>query len=296
MIYSFILLAGFAFFSCEHEHHASGYFRDLAGPRFPYNLASPSARYVLDHSLAEISGLEYYKQGILACIQDEKGHLFLFDTTARQVVREIRFAGKGDFESVAISGEQAYMLESNGILHSFRISEKDEVNSEIIKTPFTVKNNLEGMCFDASDSSLLMLCKYEAGINHMMHGRAVYRFDLKSCNLDKKPFIHITSEEFRKKLREFNLEEINHMPFKPSGIAISPVDGNYFIIASVGEILIVLNHDKEIVKMVPLPREIFAQPEGICFSPEGDLFISSEGRGAEGYILKFRKLPFDNAD
>jgi uncharacterized protein YjiK len=29
------------------------------------------------------------------------------------------------------------------------------------------------------------------------------------------------------------------------------------------------------------------QPEGICFAPEGDLYISSEGRGADGFILRF---------
>ena len=34
------------------------------------------------------------------------------------------------------------------------------------------------------------------------------------------------------------------------------------------------------------PNE-FRQPEGICFSPSGDMFISSEGQGGKGYILEF---------
>ena len=36
-----------------------------------------------------------------------------------------------------------------------------------------------------------------------------------------------------------------------------------------------------------LDEKLFRQPEGICFSPEGDMYISNEGQGGKGYILKF---------
>jgi len=53
--------------------------------------------------------------------------------------------------------------------------------------------------------------------------------------------------------------------------------------------LIILNPKGEIEDLIPLDPKIFRQPEGICFSPNGDLYISSEGKGKSGYILKFDK-------
>jgi len=39
--------------------------------------------------------------------------------------------------------------------------------------------------------------------------------------------------------------------------------------------------------MIKLSPVIFPQPEGICFSPDGKLFIASEGAGRGGTILEF---------
>ena len=48
-----------------------------------------------------------------------------------------------------------------------------------------------------------------------------------------------------------------------------------------------VNRKGKILDLQDLDTEIFSQPEGICFSPSGDLFISNEGKGRKGYILKF---------
>jgi uncharacterized protein YjiK len=288
MPYFLLIFTAFFSVSCGQNKYSSEYFRQSAGTSFPYNLGSPSARYDLEQDLHEISGLEWYKPGMLACIQDEKGFLFLLDTASGKVIRKIKFSGNGDYESIALAGDYAFILESNGNLYSFPITVNDKVDADKTITPFKSNNNMEGLCYCPADSSLIMLCKNDAGIEEKLKGMAAYKFDLRSGNLDRQPFIHISKKKFDEKLEFFHLDQINHYPFHPSGIAINPVDGNYYIIASVGKILIVLDHEKNIIKMVPLPGEILAQPEGISFSPEGDLFISSEGRGGNGYILKFR--------
>jgi hypothetical protein len=75
--------------------------------------------------------------------------------------------------------------------------------------------------------------------------------------------------------------------FKPSGIAVHPLDGEIYIISSVGKLLIILNREGKVQDVKELDPAIFRQPEGICFSPAGDMFISNEGQGGKGYILKF---------
>ena len=39
--------------------------------------------------------------------------------------------------------------------------------------------------------------------------------------------------------------------------------------------------------LIELDDKLFLQPEGICFTPSGDLYISSEGDDKKGFILKF---------
>ena len=76
--------------------------------------------------------------------------------------------------------------------------------------------------------------------------------------------------------------------FQPSGIAIHPLTGEIFIISSVGKLLIILDRYGKVLDVKELDPVIFRQPEGICFSPEGEMYISNEGQGGEGYVLKFK--------
>jgi hypothetical protein len=76
--------------------------------------------------------------------------------------------------------------------------------------------------------------------------------------------------------------------FQPSGIAIHPRSEEIYIISSVGKLLIILNREGKVLDVKEFDPAIFRQPEGICFSPEGDMYISNEGQGGKGYVLKFK--------
>jgi uncharacterized protein YjiK len=75
--------------------------------------------------------------------------------------------------------------------------------------------------------------------------------------------------------------------FQPSGIAINPISGNVFVLASVGNLLIVFSRAGEMLAMIDLKSKYHRKPEGICFSPNGTLYISHEGDGNKGTIMKF---------
>jgi uncharacterized protein YjiK len=73
----------------------------------------------------------------------------------------------------------------------------------------------------------------------------------------------------------------------PSGIAIHPTINEIFVISSKGKKLLILSPKGDKNTLIELNPKTFLQPEGICFTPNGDLCISSEGANSNGYILKF---------
>ncbi|WP_332367946.1 hypothetical protein [Spirosoma telluris] len=80
---------------------------------------------------------------------------------------------------------------------------------------------------------------------------------------------------------------IDPKTYKPSGIAVHPITGEWYILNSAGKRLLITNRQAKIIYSELLDPKQFRQPEGICFAPSGDLFIASEGDGKKGYILKF---------
>jgi uncharacterized protein YjiK len=251
-----------------------------------YNLADPKRRWDLPGELEEISGLSYYKHDQLACIQDEKGVLYLYDLTKGEIVWDAKFGGKGDYEGVEMVDETAFILRSDGEIFYFELG-SDHV--EKIETDLTDNNDAEGLGYSRSGVEFLIACKEQPGLKKedLKNCRAVYRLGLGDREIKKQDRYLIDGESYNKMLEEKGLSKKKHKPFKPSGVAVHPNTGDIFVIGTVGKMLVVMNQNEEIIDMIPLDPKIFIQPEGVAFSPEGDLFISSEGKGQRGYILKF---------
>jgi uncharacterized protein YjiK len=78
--------------------------------------------------------------------------------------------------------------------------------------------------------------------------------------------------------------------FQPSGVAVHPISGNMYVLGSVGKMLIVYSRVGEFLAMVELNPKTYAQPEGICFFPNGTLFISNEGKGNKANIVMMKMM------
>jgi len=254
-----------------------------------YDLNKPNKRWVLPKELEEISGLSYFAKNQLACIQDEDGIFYIYDLKKNEIARKDKFGKKGDYEGVEVIADTAYVLKSNGDIFFFRIEKQGVGEVRKIKTDLTHQNDTEGLGFLYGSEELLIGCKGDPGTknNDIEKGRSIYRVELAEKKFKKKPKYLIDGKSYNKMLEKKGLSKKKHRPFKPSGVAVHPKNGYIFIIGTVGKMLVVLNPDGEIDNLIPLDPKMFWQPEGICFSPNGDLYISSEGRGKNGYILKF---------
>lgn len=260
-------------------------YKDYDFEKLGYNFFAPDAKVKLHYDLEEISGLTCYKPGVLAGVQDESGRLFLINTNDGKIIRSIRFDHTGDYEGVEIIGEKAYVMESNGDLFHFEMTEGEEVKSKKENTVFNSSNDIEGLGY--IDNYLLVACKASGDTKeNNAKGKAIYRLDLKSLKVKKKEWLDfevkdlskfIEKRPYFKKVKEFD----------PSGIAIHPITKDIYII-SADKAVIIFNKNHELVEVVKLDGKLYRQAEGICFAPDGTLYISNEGEGARGEILTLK--------
>jgi len=301
-----ILLMGMLLSACTFSKKNKSYiFFKRPGYVFKYNLNNPDRLWSLPSGLAEISGLSYIDNEHLACNQDEKGNIYLFNTKNGELEKIIKFNGPGDYEAIESVGDDIWIIKSNGNLyHVKNYQKKKKFIVHEYKTAFDSRNNIEGMAYCPIKHSLLIACKGYPfiGNKHKKKAkkyRAVYEFDLKTDKLKKKPVLLISLDSIRYYKNYNTMTQIGveldsyfdnaegEVSFKPSGIAVHPLSGNIYVLASVGKALAVFDSDGNMLALIRLDRKIHKQPEGICFSPGGTLYISNEGKGGKGSIMEF---------
>ncbi|MGW8121704.1 SdiA-regulated domain-containing protein [Roseivirga echinicomitans] len=249
---------------------------------FPYNLESPTATYRLPSILEEISALSYYGPNQLATLNDEQGRVYIYDLEQIKIVQRIRFEGKGDFEGLELVGKDMYAIKSNGKLYKFNIDIEGDVES--IDSPFSSENDVEGLGYDKNSNNLLIALKGKGEIDDVkVKGKAVYGYNLTTKKFSEAPLYVLKDKDLERVLGTGKAK------FKPSGIAVHPINGDIYMIASVGSALVVLNNDGSPKNLSILKRGLFPQPEGIAFMPNGDLFISNE-EDHGGTILRFNMI------
>lgn len=289
----FLLVFWTSCFGCQYNSRptAEALFHQITDGFNQYNLKKPDAKYFLPYVLEEVSGITYYRDGVIACVQDEDGKVFFFNHKKRKVENTVRFADSGDYEGITTDGEKIYVVESNGHIYKFEPQLDGKANKlKKYKTELKKNNDVEGLAYDPITDKLFVACKGDAGLKgKKKKGRSIFYFDLDKKELEKKAAFNISKKDIKDYLetyKDFEFEE-KRINFKPSGIAIHPINGHLYIIASIGKLMIVTDRKGEIKATIPLDPRLLGQPEGICFAPNGDMFISSEGQGDKGYILKF---------
>ena len=270
---------------------------------FPFQLDKPDKLWELPKSLNEISGLSYIDKHRIACVQDEKGNIYVYNLKTKEIEQKINFGNDGDYEGIEIIENDAWILKSNGTLFKVKDYLKDaEPHVKKYATALSAKNDAEGLTYDLINNKLLIACKGHPFVDDKAgkEFKTIYSFDLKSKQLDLKPFLLIEMDTIKyyknyNTMARLGIELLAYfdtskgdVSFQPSGIAIHPVSGNIFILASVGNLLIVFSREGEMLAMIELKSKYFLKPEGICFNPEGTLYIANEGDKFEkGTILRF---------
>jgi uncharacterized protein YjiK len=231
--------------------------------------------------LREVSGISFLDNGKFACVQDEAGVIFIYDTDKKFIERQITFAAAGDYEGIALVGTTAYVVRSDG--HIFEVAnwQADVPKIQEHATQLTEAHNVEGLTYDPGNQRLLLAIKGEepGGADY----KGVYAFDLASKKLSAQPI-------FKLRLNDPLLPQGPHKSpskaWQPSEIAIHPTTGDLYLLEASNPQLFLLNPDGSIKSRFKLSDADFYKPEGIAFSPAGELYISNEGKKQAGNILR----------
>lgn len=254
----FIISCSISLLSCAQNEQSST-------PPF----SKPIKKWFLPSKLEEVSGLSWYADETLACVNDEKGKVYLYHLGQEKIIKTIEFGKNGDYEGITYRKPYFYVINSKGKLYTIH-----EETNEVSKTqlPFTIDNDIEGLChFDATH--LLVALKGNGGLNgDKTDYKGIYKVNLEDPN---------------------QVELAYQLPkgkkVSPSAVYYNSESNEVFILSHRSTHLFILNAETGAIKnQISIPRSVFEQPEGICISPDGRIFISNEqGDNLKANILQF---------
>ncbi|HET8838095.1 MAG TPA: SdiA-regulated domain-containing protein [Flavobacteriaceae bacterium] len=245
---------------------------------FPYNDENHPddieviSQWDLPQVLNEISGIAYLSENQIACVQDELGSVFIFDTNSKKIIKKIDFGEKGDYEGITIVEQTIFILRSDGSLFELTALGKGNGKAKIHASPFSKGNDFEGLTYDKRENRLLISMKESKEKNQF---RGIYAFNLETKTFEKEPVVKL----------EFPYEDEN-LKFRPSEIAWT--ENGIFLLTSKNPAII--RYENEIPKEVYfLDENQFPQPEGLTFGENGKIFLSSEGSPGKLFQIELKK-------
>jgi uncharacterized protein YjiK len=234
--------------------------------------------------LSEISGVAFYaKDSSVFAIGDEFGWLYKIPLTTGKAIRKWKFSSQGDYEDLVMVDKVFYVLQSNGNITAFTFDDHNQILTQQQQFPVS-GNEFEILYYDPHLFKLILLCK-DCEMDKKKALTAFW-FDLLYKRFDDSSSINVTAIA--------NMIGEKKIKFKPSAAAINPVTDELFIISSVNKLLVIADRKGNPKQTYPINAGLFKQPEGITFTPEGDLIISNESadRGVANLLFfKYNKKP-----
>ena len=119
MKFTLIAIISIFLISCSQENKSCG----------DFDLNQTYEQIKLPVALKEISGITFLSKNKIACVQDEKGIVFIYDIHKDKLKQSIDFAGDKDYEAIANVNDTIYVLRSNGDIYEIDNLESSEVSS-----------------------------------------------------------------------------------------------------------------------------------------------------------------------
>lgn len=247
--------------------------KDTAGPAKRSAAVEIRQKWQLPDELRKVSGIAVLDSTRIVCVHDEVGSLFIYNFGSNQIERQIPFGPVGDYEAVAVVKDAAYVACADGRLYEVDNFQSERPVTKEYGTHLTVRQNVDGLCYDAQSKMLLVAIKGKESDQQLWKG--IYCFDPQLKKMAVRPCLKIDLQDtiFGKSVLKKNAS----MMLQPSEIAVHPDSGDLYVTDAVHQQLLVTDKSANIKWLYTLPKAGFPQPEGIAFSAQGDCYISCAG-------------------
>ena len=244
----------------------------------------PLALWVMPPELREISGLVLTSTGTILAHDDEVGRIYEIDPKSGIILKRFTLNGAphGDFEAIAIAGNDIYLLQSNGKIYRFAAGgDGQQVPYAVFDTRLGRECEFEGLAFEADSSRLVMACKKAMG-KARKNNLVIYRVPLPLNNQSRPTMLEIPMARV--------VGANTWKAFEASDITVDPTTGNYVLLASHEKGIAVITPAGDVVRAEPLPSG-HNQAEGIAITRDGILIISDEATQTPAHITLYRWRP-----
>jgi uncharacterized protein YjiK len=222
--------------------------------------------------LNEISGITFNEDdNTLLAISDSKEKVFQININKQKLkdYTDKVVGSNSDLEDIAKVDSSLFLLSSKGII--YEMSSKKQDTARAYRFPSTDKNDFETLYYDPSIKSLIMICK-KCPADQGKGERSAYRFDLEKKQFDSSPYFMFNTTEVK------NLLKDDDAKFDPSAACIHPINKRLYVLSSAGNLLVIADTRGKIIEAYKLNSAQFPQAEGIAFAPNGDMYITNEGK------------------
>jgi uncharacterized protein YjiK len=246
-----------------------------------YDLSKPQV-LDLDPELNEISGICLYPvSGTLLAINDETGTLYELDPATGKILRKQTFHKDGDYEDVAYHNGIVYVMKSNGNIYRVENVFTDSMRSTTYKFIFDDNAEFESLYADSHSQNIILTIKDGNGKKGML---PAFGFSTDSLKFITEPLVLFDPLQVQG-------NTIRGKDWRASATAKSPITGNWFVISAVKGMMLETDNAGKGLNIYILPMNTFAQPEGICFLPNGDMLISNEAKGLKPTLVRIPYSP-----
>ncbi len=246
-----------------------------------------ATHWELPRRLREISGLARTGDQRLLAHNDEAGIIFELDVRTGSVLKEFQLADVGgpvadDFEGIAVADGRIYLVSSAGRLYEFpEGSDGESVLFTVYATGVGRACEVEGLAYDERPRELLLMCK-DPRTADLVGQVAIYRWSVEDKRLRDGAPTTIPVRELAGR--------IGANRYRPSGIELHPVSGNYFVVAARQGAIAEVTPEGEVVAARRFLAGWHRQLEGITFTADGTLLVADEG-GEDRAILTAYPAP-----
>lgn len=270
------------------------------GKAIPYDLSRPLRVIDLPSQLVEISALTDVDNTTVACVQDESATIYFIGLESGRVLRTEAFGGPADMEGLTRVGSAYFALRSDGMIHRLEQVRGRWATQDTFRLDIP-NRNIEGLGYDDRSGSVLVSPKDIAkGGPEVRDERILYGFDPKDPAHRCRPVLRLSVAGLLRQAEAKGIavpmrttdkgRTVSALKLRYSSVAVHPATGYYYLLSAVDRTLLVVDRAGTLMDLAVLDAELLPKPEGITFLANGDLVLSSEGKGSAPVIVRYAAL------